>query len=95
MLQVIAAMSRASENLGSIWFVEFQSVSQSAHHSIQYMHVVIHACSFAAAVNTYVLVRSGRISNLFKMLWLSSFLKNEEDRIKNEGARVVTRFSPL
>ena len=38
------------------------------------------------------LVRSGRISNSSEMLWMFSY---EEDPIKNEGARVVTTFSPL
>ena len=38
------------------------------------------------------LVRSGRISNLFEMLWMSLLIptKYEEYLIKNEGARVVT-----
>ena len=36
------------------------------------------------------LVRSGRISNLSEILWLSLLpAKNEEDPIKNEGARVI------
>ena len=37
------------------------------------------------------LVRSGRILNSSEMLWLSLLpAKNEEDPIKNEGARVFT-----
>ena len=40
------------------------------------------------------LVRSGRISNSFEMLWMFSFPASE-DPIKNEGARVVTGFFPL
>ena len=39
------------------------------------------------------LVRSGRISNSSEMLWMFSL--PAEDPIKNEGARVVTTFSPL
>ena len=36
-------------------------------------------------------IQSGRISNSVETLWLSSLLaKNEEDQIKNEGARVAT-----
>ena len=36
-------------------------------------------------------VRSGQISNSVETLWLSSLPeKNEEDPIKNEGARVFT-----
>ena len=42
------------------------------------------------AANSAVLVQSGRISSLSEILWL-----NEEDPIKNEGARVLTTFSPL
>ena len=41
------------------------------------------------------LVRSGRISNSSEMLWMTRYLQVEEDPIKNEGARVVTTFSPL
>ena len=42
------------------------------------------------------LVELDRISNSLEILWLSSLpAKNEEDPIKNEGARVLTRFSPL
>ena len=45
------------------------------------------------------LVRSGRISNSFEILWMSSVITckyiYEEDPIKNEGARVVTTFFPL
>ena len=42
------------------------------------------------------LVGSCRISNPFEILWLSLLpAKNKEEQIKNEGARVVTRFSPL
>ena len=37
------------------------------------------------------LVQSCRITNPFEILWLFSL----PARIKNEGARVVTRFSPL
>ena len=36
-----------------------------------------------------------RNSNSSKLLWLSFTCKNEEDPIKNKGARVLTRFSPL
>ena len=39
------------------------------------------------------LVESGRNSNLSEVLWLFSILpKNEEEPIKNEGARVLTRL---
>ena len=70
------------------------------------------------------LVQSGRISNSFEILWMSSLparadnsgvgggiwpkfeliqafmhvlvtCKKEDDQIKNEGARVLTRFLPL
>ena len=42
------------------------------------------------------LVRSGRISNSSEMLWMSSLPANmKKIRIKNEGARVFTTFSPL
>ena len=41
------------------------------------------------------LVRSGHISNSSEMLWMFSLPSNEEDPIKNEGARVDTTFSPL
>ena len=41
------------------------------------------------------LVRSGRISNSSEMLNVLVTCKYEEDPIKNEGARVVTTFSPL
>ena len=42
------------------------------------------------------LVRSGQISNSSEMLWMFSLTcKYEEDPIKNEGARVFTRFLPL
>ena len=47
------------------------------------------------------LVRSGRISNSFEILWVRDLMdvlvtcKYEEDPIKNEGARVDTTFSPL
>ena len=42
------------------------------------------------------LVGSCRILNPFKMLWLSSLpVRIKKEPIKNEGARVVTRFSPL
>ena len=42
------------------------------------------------------LVRSGRILNSSEMLWMFFVTcKYEEDPIKNEGARVVTTFSPL
>ena len=43
-------------------------------------------------------VQSGRISNSSEMLWIMDVLvtcKYEEDPIKNEGARVLTTFSPL
>ena len=42
------------------------------------------------------LVGSCRISNPFEILWLSLLpAKNKVEQIKNEGARVVTRFSTL
>ena len=43
------------------------------------------------------LVRSGRISNSSEMFNMDVLItcKYEEDRIKNEGARVFTTFSPL
>ena len=41
-------------------------------------------------------VRYCPILNPSKILWLSSLpAKNKEEPIKNEGARVITRFSPL
>ena len=41
------------------------------------------------------LVRSGRISNSFEMLWIFSLLESmKKIRSKNEGARVFTTFSP-
>ena len=41
-------------------------------------------------------VGSDRISNSSEILWLSLLLeKNEEDLIKNEGARVQTTFLPI
>ena len=40
------------------------------------------------------LVRSGRISNSSEMLWMFS-LPASMKKIKNEGARVLTTFSPL
>ena len=42
-------------------------------------------------------MESSRNSNSSKLLWLPllAALKNEEDPIKNEGARVLTTFLPL
>ena len=45
---------------------------------------------------TLVLVSvSGRNLNSSKLSCMSITCKNEDDRIKNEGARVFTRFLPL
>ena len=41
------------------------------------------------------MVRSCQISNPFEILWLSSLPARIKKTIKNEEARVVTRFSPL
>ena len=41
------------------------------------------------------LVRSGRILNLFEMLWMSLLPESMKKMITNEGARVVTSFFPL
>ena len=41
------------------------------------------------------LVLSGRISNSSEIMGVLVTCKYEEDPIKNEGARVVTTFSPL
>ena len=40
-------------------------------------------------------VKSGGIMNSSEILWCFGTYKNEEDPIKNEGARMVTTFSPL
>ena len=41
------------------------------------------------------LVRSCRISNPFEILWLSLLPTRIKENQSKEGARVVTRFSPL
>ena len=41
------------------------------------------------------LVRSGRISNIPDVMNVPVTCKYEEDPIKNDGARVLTTFSPL